>query len=123
MSSKERDRVRTRHWWKREDYAKIREKANNSGLTFSEYLRRCGLGRKVTSVIDKSAINTLLKLGGLQLKLSADIIAATKDTKSEKLGGELAAEQKRLYREIHKAIMAIRGKSEGGDDSGIPEKQ
>jgi mobilization protein NikA len=42
----------------------IKSKAQESGLTVAEYLRNLGLGYHVPSVIDKSQVDTLLKING-----------------------------------------------------------
>ena len=47
----------------------IREKAMDSGVTVSEFLRCAALGRKARSTIDSQVINELRRLGGLQKHL------------------------------------------------------
>lgn len=47
----------------------IREKAMDSGVTVSEFLRCAALGRKTRSTIDSQIINELRRLGGLQKHL------------------------------------------------------
>ena len=47
----------------------IREKAMDSGVSVSEFLRCAALGRKTRSTLDSQIINQLTKLGGLQKHL------------------------------------------------------
>lgn len=47
----------------------IRQKAQDSGVTVSEFLRCAGLGRKTRSTLDSQIINELRRLGGLQKHL------------------------------------------------------
>ncbi len=68
----------------------IREKAMDSGVSVSEFLRCAALGRKTRSTMDSQVINELRRLGGLQKHLFnessgvhskefAEILAAIKD--------------------------------------------
>lgn len=52
-----------------EEKALIKEKAELSGMSVGEYLRRCALGRRITPPTDIRMINELLRLGGLQKHL------------------------------------------------------
>lgn len=47
----------------------IRDKALDSGVSVSEFLRCAALGRKTRSTIDSQIINELRRLGGLQKHL------------------------------------------------------
>ena len=73
-----------------EEAEEIRNKAMDSGVTVSEFLRCAAVGRKTRSTIDSQVINELRRLGGLQKHLFnegngihskefADILAAIKD--------------------------------------------
>lgn len=68
----------------------IREKAKDSGLTVSEFMRRAAMGRRTRSAVDSQVINELRRLGGLQKHLFtegggalskeyADILVAIKE--------------------------------------------
>lgn len=50
----------------------IRQKAQDSGVTVSEFLRCAGLGRKTRSTLDSQIINELRRLGGLQKHLFSE---------------------------------------------------
>lgn len=43
----------------------IRVRAELAGLSMSEYLRNCGLGRRINSKVDIASIGQLQKFGGL----------------------------------------------------------
>ncbi|MRU28332.1 mobilization protein [Xylella fastidiosa subsp. multiplex] len=49
-----------------EQLASLREKATDSGVTVPEYLRACGLNRRIRSKMEAHIINELRRLGGLQ---------------------------------------------------------
>lgn len=111
--SKERDRVRVRHWMKQEEYELAKAKAAECGLPFSRYAVKCMLGKKTVARTDLHYINALSKFGGLQNKLTGEL--------REKFGYQdetiesVIAEMRSLYREIHLTIRAIK-KAHKGDD-------
>jgi hypothetical protein len=47
------------------EYAAIAEKAKECALSISEFLRRCALGRAVSSRSDQEALSELRRQGGL----------------------------------------------------------
>lgn len=82
----------------------IRQKAMDSGVSVSEFLRCAALGRKTRSTLDSQVINELRRLGGLQKHLFteggghaggghlsreyADILVAIKDAIQRIAGAE-----------------------------------
>ncbi|MGK9517793.1 plasmid mobilization protein MobA, partial [Salmonella enterica subsp. enterica] len=55
-----------------EEADKIKEKAIDSGVSISEFLRCAALKRKTRSTVDSQVINELRRLGGLQKHLFAE---------------------------------------------------
>jgi hypothetical protein len=51
----------------------IEQQAVASGLTFSEYIRRCALNKKVRSRVNIQVIGELSRLGGMQKHLLMQI--------------------------------------------------
>lgn len=47
----------------------LRDKAGSAGVTVPEYLRICGLDRRIRSKVETNVINELRRLGGLQKHL------------------------------------------------------
>lgn len=47
------------------EYQEIIARADMSGLTLAEYIRRTASGRKIVSRVGQNAINELRKIGGL----------------------------------------------------------
>ena len=45
-----------------EEWDAIQQQVSDTGLTLSEYFRRCALRRKITSTIDKDSIDRLFKI-------------------------------------------------------------
>ncbi len=104
--SKERDRVRVRHWMKHDEYELAKSKARECGLPFSSYAVKCMLGRKTVANTDLHFINALAKLGGLQNKLTGEL--REKYGCNEPCINDIVDEMKKIYREIHNAIRAIK---------------
>lgn len=106
--------VRWNTWSSRQEYEEITTKAQECGISFNEYVRRCALGRRTIHKTDSAYINTLAKLGGLQNKIMAEI--------NEKIGKDgydqiqpLVSEARKIYREIHIAVRRI--KKEDANDN------
>jgi hypothetical protein len=95
-------------WWLPEEYEQMQQNARYCGLTASEYIRRSALDQKIAPRTDKETIGQLMKLGGLQLKLIADLReTATGSNADESKLKELIAEGNQLYKNIHAAIRNI----------------
>lgn len=75
----------------------IRQKAADSGVSVSEFLRCAALGRKTRSVMDSQVINELRRLGGLQKHLFNES------------GGSLSQEYATVLKAIEAAIHRIEG--------------
>ena len=56
-----------------EEKATIRDQANRSSLTMSEYIRRSALNKRILSTMDQKAAGELARLGGLQKHLLTQI--------------------------------------------------
>ncbi len=54
-----------------EECESISEQASACGLTFSEFLRRRALGKRIVPKTDLQKINEIRRLGGLQKHLAA----------------------------------------------------
>ena len=80
----------------------IRDKAMDSGVSVSEFLRCAALGRKTRSTIDSQIINELRRLGGLQKHLFSE--AGGHDG-----GAHLSKEYADILLAIKDAIMRIEG--------------
>ena len=80
----------------------IRDKAMDSGVSVSEFLRCAALGRKTRSTIDSQIINELRRLGGLQKHLF-----------TEGSGHDGGAHLSREYSDILLAIKAAIERIEG----------
>lgn len=73
----------------------IKDKAVDSGVTVSEFLRCAALGRKTRSTLDSQVINELRRLGGLQKHLFTNG------------GGQQSKEYAEVLTAIRDAIMRI----------------
>jgi hypothetical protein len=104
--SKERDRVRVRHWMKDDEYELAKSKAKECGLPFSRYAVKCMLGKKTVANTDLHYINTLAKLGGLQNKLTGELRDQF-GSNDEKIN-EIIGDMRKIYREIHNTIRAMK---------------
>ena len=56
-----------------EEKAIIKDQANSSSLTMSEYIRRSALNKRILSTMDQKAAGELARLGGLQKHLLTQI--------------------------------------------------
>jgi hypothetical protein len=56
-----------------EEKAIIKDQANSSSLTMSEYIRRTALNKRILSTMDQKAAGELARLGGLQKYLLTQI--------------------------------------------------
>ena len=56
-----------------EEKAIIKDQANSSSLTMSEYIRRSALNKRILSTMDQKAAGELARLGGLQKHLLSQI--------------------------------------------------
>ena len=54
-----RNGVQFNVWLSEEEKSKIQEKANKAGITMSEYVRRCALGRKIPSYGDVTILQNI----------------------------------------------------------------
>lgn len=75
---------------------RIKQKASDSGVSVSEFLRCAALGRKTRSTIDTKVINELRRLGGLQKHLYSE-------------SGSHSKEYSDILQEIFAAIKRIAG--------------
>lgn len=89
-------------WWTPEDFEQFKSNAKQCGLDAAEYTRRCCLDQQITPKADTNAINTLLKLGGLQVKLIQDL--RTADGNNQAVISQLNS----LYSQIKAAISELR---------------
>lgn len=80
----------------------IKDKALDSGVSVSEFLRCAALGRRTRSTTDSQIINELRRLGGLQKHLFTES------------GGQNSKEYADILQAIKAAIMALAGED---DDS------
>ena len=78
----------------------IRDKALDSGVSVSEFLRCAALGRKTRSTIDSQIINELRRLGGLQKHLFTE-------AGGHEGCGQLSKEYADILVAIKEAIMRI----------------
>ena len=85
-----------------EEADQIKEKAIDSGVSISEFLRCAALKRKTRSTIDSQIINELRRLGGLQKHLFTEGGGHSE-------GGHLSKEYAEILAEIHGAIQRIEG--------------
>lgn len=75
--------------------AAIVARAQEAGLSVSQYLRARGVGERVRSIADQQTINELRRLGGLLKKVHTDSRGAYSDATSEALR-EIVAAIKRI---------------------------
>jgi predicted DNA-binding protein len=54
-----RNGVQFNMWLSQEEKAKIQEKANKAGISMSEYIRRCALGRKIPQYGDVAVLREI----------------------------------------------------------------
>lgn len=101
---------RTEESWTEEEYSELQRRVSESGLTRSEYIRRCVLGQKIESTIDAQLVNTLSKLGGLQIKLNTELRGELQKNDDDKRINELIKAHNDLYRDICNCIRELRGK-------------
>lgn len=80
-----------------EEVEAIKQKAADSGVSVSEFMRCAALGRKTRSVMDSQVINELRRLGGLQKHLF------------NQSGGNLSQEYAAVLKAIEAAIHRIEG--------------
>lgn len=85
-----------------EEADKIKEKAIDSGVSISEFLRCAALKRKTRSTIDSQIINELRRLGGLQKHLFTEGGGHT-------TGGLVSKEYGEILVNIKRAIQRIEG--------------
>ncbi|KPC19469.1 Mobilization protein MobB [Pseudomonas syringae pv. maculicola str. M6] len=85
-----------------EEADKIKEKAIDSGVSISEFLRCAALKRKTRSTVDSQVINELRRLGGLQKHLFAEGGGHT-------AGGHVSKEYGEILVNIKRAIQRIEG--------------
>lgn len=85
-----------------EESDQIKEKAIDSGVSISEFLRCAALKRKTRSTIDSQIINELRRLGGLQKHLFTE-------GGGHPAGGHLSKEYAEILVEIKGAIQRIEG--------------
>ncbi|MGK2894467.1 plasmid mobilization protein MobA [Klebsiella michiganensis] len=78
-----------------EEKKKLQESAQAAGLSVGEYLRRCGLGRRIKAKCDTELIMELRRLGGLQKHLFKEG------------GGVLSKEYSEVLVAIQKAILKV----------------
>ena len=93
-------------WWTPEEYEALTARVTASGLTKSEYVRCASLGVEIRSRGEERLTAALAKLGGLLLKLNADMrdaIGEHRDTAA------LVAEHNKIYKDIRAAILAAKG--------------
>jgi len=97
---------RTGVWWTPEEYELLIYNAKISGFTVSQYIRHAALDKKIVPRTDMETLSHLMKLGGLQKKLIADIRASLADNADT---SKLIADTNQLYESITIAIKKIRG--------------
>lgn len=85
-----------------EEADQIKEKAIDSGVSISEFLRCAALKRKTRSTIDSQIINELRRLGGLQKHLFTE-------GGGHPAGGHLSKEYAEILVQIKGAIQRIEG--------------
>jgi len=85
-----------------EEADQIKEKAIDSGVSVSEFLRCAALRRKTRSTIDSQIINELRRLGGLQKHLFTE-------GGGHLAGGSLSKEYAEILVEIKSSIQRIEG--------------
>ncbi|AAO54621.1 plasmid mobilization protein MobA [Pseudomonas syringae group genomosp. 3] len=85
-----------------EEADQIKEKAIDSGVSISEFLRCAALKRKTRSTIDSQIINELRRLGGLQKHLFTEGGGHTN-------GGLVSKEYGEILVNIKRAIQRIEG--------------
>jgi hypothetical protein len=95
-------------WWEPEDYATMVSNAKDCGLSASEYIRRAALDKKIVPRTDTDTLAQLMKLGGMQKKMIADLrvsLAENADVST------LIAATNKVYEDIICAIKSISGES------------
>jgi len=100
---------RTEESWTADEYSELQRRVSESGLTRSEYIRRCALDQKIESTLDAQLINTLSKLGGLQIKLNTELRGELHKNNADSRINELIKAHNDLYRDICNCIRELRG--------------
>lgn len=97
---------RTGVWWTPEEHEELKSNAKYCGLSASEYIRRCTLDKKIVPRADTETLSQLMKLGGLQKKIIADLrgsVAANADI------SKLISDTNHIYETILVSIKNISG--------------
>ena len=87
-----------------EDKSHIMQTAEETGLSVSRYLERCGTRRKITSKIDQQAIDNLIKINADLARLG-NLMKFTMTELSDETDDEAA---KNLIAEAHKTMTEAR---------------
>lgn len=97
-NSRQRDRwIKLRCF--EEEERELKEKAKAAGLSTSEFMRRCGLNKRIVTRTDTKLMNELLRLGGLQKHLYNQM--------QEHMTTDLSKQFSEVLVELKKAILAL----------------
>ena len=94
-----------------EEWDAIQQQVSDTGLTLSEYFRRCALRRKITSTIDKDSIDRLFKINadlarlGNLMKFTMTELSDETDEKAKSLTDEAYSTLGQI-REVQSALKA-----------------
>ena len=86
------------------DKKTIEQQASTAGITFSEFVRRAALGKKIRSRMSAKAVGELSRLGGLQKHLLMEIKAHPHEN-------QLRGDLNKVLAALHDAIKTVSASS------------